>query len=68
MAAERTVTLPVQIDGKTRFLIEVPADAGEEEVIQAAASHPGYKRYTEGAAVSRMVIVPRRIVNIVTQP
>ena len=68
LAAERMVTLPVQIDGKTRFLIEVPADAGEEEIVQATASHPGYKRYTEGATVSRMVIVPGRIVNIVTQP
>jgi leucyl-tRNA synthetase len=66
LAAERTVTLPVQINGKTRFRIEVPADAGEDEVIQATANHPGYKRYTEGATVDRMVIVPRRIVNIVT--
>jgi len=68
LAAEQMVTLPVQINGKARFQIEVPADAGEEEVIQATASHPGYKRYTEGATVGRMVIVPRRIVNIVTQP
>jgi leucyl-tRNA synthetase len=68
LAAERMVTLPVQIDGKTRFLIEVPADAGEEEIVQAMASHPRYKRYTEGATVGRMVIVPGRIVNIVTQP
>jgi hypothetical protein len=32
------------------------------------ASHPEYTRHTEGATVSRMVIVPGRIVNIVTQP
>jgi hypothetical protein len=32
------------------------------------ASHPDYIRHTEGAMVSRMVIVPGRIVNIVTQP
>jgi leucyl-tRNA synthetase len=68
LAAEQMVTLPVQINGKTRFQIDVPADAGEEEVIQATASHPRYKRYTEGATVNRMVIVPGRIVNIVTQP
>jgi len=68
LAAERMVTLPVQIDGKTRFRIEVPADAGEEEVIQATASHPGYERYTEGATIRRTVVVPGRIVSIVTQP
>jgi len=67
LAAERIVTLPVQVDGKTRFRIEVPAGAGEEEIAQVMASHPDYARHTEGATVSRVVIVPDRIVNIVTQ-
>jgi len=68
LAAERVITLPVQIDGKTRFRVEVPADAGEEEIAEAMASHPGYARHTGAATVSRVVIVPGRIVNIVTQP
>ena len=68
LAAERVVTLPVQIDGKTRFRMEVPADAGEEQIAEAMASHPEYARHTGGATVSRVVIVPGRIVNIVTQP
>ena len=68
LAAEQVVTLPVQIDGKTRFRIEVPAGAGKEEIAQAMASHPQSTRLTEVATVSRMVIVPGRIVNIVTQP
>ena len=67
LAAEQVVTLPVQIDGKTRFRIEVPADAGEEEIAEATASHPEYARHTRGATISRLVIVPGRIVNIVTQ-
>jgi leucyl-tRNA synthetase len=68
LAAEQVVTMPVQIDGKTRFRIEVPADAGEEEIAEATASHPEYARHTGGATISRLVIVPGRIVNIVTQP
>jgi leucyl-tRNA synthetase len=68
LAAEQMVTLPVQIDGKTRFRMEVPAGAGEEEIARAITSHPEYIRHTEGAMVSRIVIVPGRIVNIVTQP
>jgi leucyl-tRNA synthetase len=67
LAAEQVVTLPVQIDGKTRFRIEVPANAGKEEIAEATASHPEYARHTGGATVSRLVIVPGRIVNIVTQ-
>jgi leucyl-tRNA synthetase len=68
LAAERVITMPVQIDGKTRFRMKVPADASEEEITEATASHPEYARHTKGATVSRMVIVPGRIVNIVTQP
>jgi leucyl-tRNA synthetase len=67
LAAEQVVTLPVQMDGKTRFRIEVPADAGEEEIAEATASHPDYARHTGGATISRLVIVPGRIVNIVTR-
>jgi leucyl-tRNA synthetase len=68
LAAEQMMTLPVQIDGKTRFRIEVPAGAGKEEIAQATASHPEYTRLTRGATVGRIVIVPGRIVSIVTQP
>jgi leucyl-tRNA synthetase len=68
LAVQQVVTLPVQIDGKTRFRMKVPADASEEEITAATASHPEYARHTKGATVSRMVIVPGRIVNVVTQP
>jgi leucyl-tRNA synthetase len=68
LAAEQMVTLPVQIDGKTRFRIEVPACAGKEEIAEATASHPEYARHTGDATVSRLIIVPGRIVNVVTQP
>jgi leucyl-tRNA synthetase len=40
LAAEQMVTLPVQIDGKTRFRIQVPATAGKEEIARAMASPP----------------------------
>ena len=68
LAAEQVVTLPVQIDGKTRFRIEVPASAGKEEVAEVTASHPEYARHIGDITVSRLIIVPGRIVNIVTQP
>jgi len=68
LAAEPMVTLPVQVDGKTRFRIEVPADAGEEQIAGAMASHPEYARHTAGATIRRVVIVPGRIINVVTQP
>ncbi len=67
LAAEPTVVLPVQIDGKARFRIEVPADAGEEQIAAILARHPALARYVGDAGVDRLVIVPGRIANVVTR-
>ena len=61
LAAEATVTLPVQVNGKRRFTIEVPATAGEAEIADLLARHPEFP----GNDVARLVIVPGRIVNVV---
>jgi leucyl-tRNA synthetase len=66
LAAEPTVTIPVQINGKPRFRIEVPAEAGEDELRTLLAEHPDHARHTRDAAIDRVVIVPGRIINIVT--
>jgi leucyl-tRNA synthetase len=66
LAAERSVVMPVQINGKTRFRIEVSATAGEDEIRSIVTSHPDYGRYTDGVTVRRLVIVPGRIANVVT--
>ncbi len=66
LAAEQSVVIPVQIDGKVRFRVEVPESAGEEEIHRELTGHPNYARYTEGKDVARVVIVPRRVANIVT--
>jgi len=67
LAAEPAVVIPVQINGKTRFRIEVPADAGEEETIQILNDNPELGRHLGGAAIGRLVVVPGRIVNVVTR-
>ena len=67
LAADKSVVMPVQINGKQRFRIEMPAAAGEDEIRDILTSHPDYGRYTKDADVRRIVIVPGRIVNIVTR-
>jgi leucyl-tRNA synthetase len=64
LAAEPTVTLPVQVNGKRRFTIEVPATAGEAEITDLLTRHPGYP----ADDVARLVIVPGKIVNVVLRP
>ena len=67
LAAEQVVTLPVQIDSKTRFRVQVPATAQRDEIAAVVTAHPEYARWTRDAAVTRLVIVPGRIVNVVTR-
>ncbi len=67
LAAEKSVVMPVQVNGKRRFQIEVAADAGEDETRAQLTAHPDYARLTDGLTVQRIVIVPGRIVNIVAR-
>jgi len=61
LAAEPTVTLPVQVNGKRRFTLEVPATAGEAQIADLLARHPEFPK----DAVARLIIVPGKIVNVV---
>ena len=61
MATDATVTLPVQINGKVRFTIEVPAAATHDDIAGLLARHPAYPRDD----VARLVIVPGKIASIV---
>jgi leucyl-tRNA synthetase len=67
LAAETSVTMPVQVNGKRRFQIEVAADAGEDEIRERLTGHPDFARHTDGLTVQRIVIVPGRIANIVAR-
>jgi leucyl-tRNA synthetase len=67
LAAESTLVLPVQVNGKTRLRIEVPADADAEQIRAILAGHPDVARYVGGATVDRLVVVPGRIANVVTR-
>jgi leucyl-tRNA synthetase len=67
LAAGQVVTLPVQIDSKTRFRVQVPATAQRDEIAAMVTAHPEYARWTQDAVVARLVIVPGRIANVVTR-
>lgn len=61
LAAEATATLPVQINGKIRFTIEVPPSSTQQEIAALVERHPAYPR----EKVTRLVIVPGKIVSVV---
>lgn len=65
LAAEQTLTLPIQINGKTRFTIDIRADAGQQEIERQLRAHPAFARHTKSLTIQRLVIVPGKIANIV---
>jgi leucyl-tRNA synthetase len=67
LAAAPVVVIPVQVNGKTRFQVEVPAGAGEDEIEAIITAHPGYAQHTAGNPARRLIVVPGRIANIVTR-
>jgi leucyl-tRNA synthetase len=64
-AAEATITLVVQVNGKVRDRIQVRPDIGEEEAKQTALATEGAQRYMDGKSPKKVLYVPRRLVNIV---
>jgi leucyl-tRNA synthetase len=67
LAAASAVVIPVQVNGKTRFQVEVPAGAGEDEIEAIITAHPRYAQHTADTPMLRLIIVPGRIANIVTR-
>jgi leucyl-tRNA synthetase len=67
LARENEVVLVVQVDGKVRDRITVPADADEAACLEAARSSERVRRYLGGAGEVRAVVRPPRLVNFVTR-
>ncbi|WP_448327332.1 leucine--tRNA ligase [Sulfitobacter sp. M13] len=65
MLVDDTVTLPIQINGKRRAEIQVPADMSKEEVEKIALNHEAVIRTLDGATPKKVIVVPGRIVNVV---
>jgi leucyl-tRNA synthetase len=62
-----TVTYPVQIDGKLRARVEVAVDTDRAGVEAAVRAHPAVARRLEGSEITKLVVVPGRIVSIVLE-
>ena len=64
-AVEDELLVVVQVNGKLRGKVTVPASASEDEVKSAALSDDKVKFFTEDKAVKKIIYVPGKLVNIV---
>lgn len=62
---EDSVTYPVSFNGKTRYMITVPAASTAQQVEAEALSAPEAEKWLQGATPKKVIVVPGRIVNVV---
>ncbi|MFQ5872276.1 MAG: class I tRNA ligase family protein, partial [Dehalococcoidia bacterium] len=67
LAAEEEITLVIQVNGKVRDRVVVPAAVTEEEARELALGSERVKAYLDNKNVIKVVYVPGRLVNIVVE-
>ena len=67
LAKEDQVEIAVQVNGKVRARIVVPADAPEDQVRAAALADPKVIAAMEGKQLVKAIVVPGKLVNIVVK-
>jgi leucyl-tRNA synthetase len=61
------IVVPVQVNGKVRSRLTVPAEASEQELEQMALADPVVRTYTSGKTVKKVVVARGRLVSVVVQ-
>ena len=62
---ESTIKIAVQVNGKVRGTIQIPADASKEDVLASAKAEDSVAKYLEEKTLRREIYVPGKIVNLV---
>jgi leucyl-tRNA synthetase len=62
---KQTVTMVLQVNGKVRANMDVPAGLSTEEAERLALAHEKVAQHTEGKTVRKVIVVPDKVVNVV---
>jgi leucyl-tRNA synthetase len=60
-----TFELVVQVNGKVRDRLQVPADLPEAELVARAKESPKVQAHLDGGKIRQTIVVPRKLVNLV---
>jgi leucyl-tRNA synthetase len=61
-----TFELVIQVNGKVRDRMQVPADLPEDELVALAKESPKVQAHLDGGQIRQTIVVPRKLVNLVT--
>jgi len=64
---EEEITMVIQVNGKLRSRITVPADASDEEIKEGALSDEKARKWIEGKEIKKVIVVPKKLVNVVVK-
>ena len=67
LAKEEELEIPVQVNGKLRGRVVVPADAAEEFVVERALADEKVRSAIAGKQIVKKIFVPGKLVNIVVK-
>ena len=67
LLVEDTITVPVQVNGKIRAKLEVPADIDKDTALDLAKNDDKVKAHIEGKTIVKEIFVPGRMVNLVVK-
>lgn len=67
LTQDEAFTLVIQVNGKVRERIEVPADISEQEVRELVLSNPRVATFIGEATVQKIIYIPGRLVNVVVR-
>jgi leucyl-tRNA synthetase len=65
MLVHDTIEIPVQVNGKMRSKLSVAADVSDDELRSLAMADEKVMQVLAGATPSKIIVVPKRLVNIV---
>ena len=63
--AASEIQMVVQVNGKVRARLTVPAEATEDELRRSALADPQVSKFVDGQPIKQFIVVPKRLVNIV---
>ncbi|MEK7646579.1 MAG: leucine--tRNA ligase [Patescibacteria group bacterium] len=66
LLVDTTVTMVVQVNGKMRDSFEVAVDTDKAVLEQRALESPQVRKWTEGKTIEKVIVIPKRLINIVT--
>ena len=66
IARDEQIVVPVQVNGKVRGRLTVPADTSEEDLRRLALADPQVAKYLAGKTIKKVVVVNGKLVSVVT--